>query len=91
MAYTCTNRRYLLPLLEVTQLQISAIDCYPRKTNDSNFVEGHVRGTAVRQEDTREISSLLAKEFFLKTATAFEAHFKARSSTTGRQIKPGSP
>lgn len=92
MAYTCTNRCYLLPLLEMTQLQVSsAIDCYPRKTNDSNFVEGHVQGTGAWQQGTREMSSLLAKDVFPKTTTAFEAHFKAQSSTTGRQIKPGSP
>lgn len=43
MAYTCTNRHYLLPLLEVTQLQISStIDYDPGKTNDSNSAEGHV-------------------------------------------------
>lgn len=92
MAYTCTNRRYLLPLLGVTQLQIpSSFDCYPGKTNDSNFVKGHVQGIGVLQQDTGEISSLLAKEVFLKTTAAFEAHLKAQSSTTGKQIKPGSP
>jgi len=58
MAYTCTNRHYLLPLLEVTQLQIRlAIDCCPGKTNDSNFVEGHVQCTGVRQQDVRDQQS----------------------------------
>lgn len=92
MAYTCTNRRYLLPLLEVTQLQISStIDCYLGKTNDWNFVEWLVQGPTDQQQETRDISTLLAKKLFLKTTTAFEAHCKAQRSTTGRQIKPGSP
>lgn len=67
MAYTCTNRRYLLSLLEVTQLQISStIDCYLGKTNDWNFVEWLVQGTTDQQQDTREISTLLAKKSLSK-------------------------
>lgn len=71
MAYTYTNRHCLLPLLEVTQPQISpAIDSYPRKTNDSNFVEGHVQGTVDQPQDKGEINNLLAIGVFLKTTIA---------------------
>lgn len=69
---TRTQNRYcLLPLLEVTQPQISpAIDSYPRKTNDSNFVEGHVQGTVDQPQDKGEINNLLAIGVFLKTTIA---------------------